>query len=290
MKKILLVCSVILFITSCGPAPQNNHLTYQNLIILSDMSSRIDNKPLKDLDHIHKIVEFFKNECVKPGKKIGDRSSIYFSAFSGNVIASIDLDKMKGLEEKQQFINSTGKYKNSGFSHAIDDFEQKVRNAYAKTSNKGLDLISILNEKIENEPIVKKDTFLTDGVDTTFVNYENHIYVFTDGYLEYLNKHANNQFFFGGSEIDKVRQFCKANNTDIIKALESNSELSLQPNRSKKNRYINLYILETHERDKDDILQTYKYPTGQRDNEILQVVWRKWAKESGFKGFEWKKY
>jgi hypothetical protein len=48
--------------------------------------------------------------------------------------------------------------------------------------------------------------------------------------------------------------------------------------------------METHERDKDDIEQRYKNPIGMRDNEILEAVWRKWAKESGFKNIKWKKY
>ena len=153
-----------------------------------------------------------------------------------------------------------------------------------------MDLISILIEKIENEPIVKKDTYLTDGIDTTYLNYDNHIYIFTDGYLEYLNKSTNNQFYFGSSEIDKVRQHCKVNNVDISTALEKYHSLCLTPVKNKKNQFVNLHILETHERDKNDKLQTYKYLIGQRDNEILEAVWRKWATESGFKSFEWKKY
>lgn len=290
MKKILGIFLAILILTSCGSESVKKYLTYQNIVILSDMSSRLDNKPPKDIAEIHKIVQFFKNDCVKPGEKIGDKSCISFSTFSEKVIASIDIDKIKNLGEKQQFINSTGKYQKDGLTNQIDDFEQKVKTAYVNTKNKGLDLISILIDKIENEPIIKKDTFLTDGIDTTFVNYDNHIYIFTDGYLEYLNKSANSQFYFGSSEIDKVRQFCKANNMDITKALETNSSLCLPPNKNNKNQYINLHVLETQERDKNDILQTYKYPTGQRDNEILEAVWRKWAKESGFKSFEWKKY
>jgi hypothetical protein len=291
VKNALPICLIIIVLVSCGGSePQNKYLTYQNIIILSDMSSRMDNKPPKDIDEIHKIVQFFKNECVKPGEKIGDKSCISFSAFSEKVIASIDIDKIKNLGEKQQFINSTGKYQNIGLLYQIDDFEQKVKNAYANTQNKGLDLISILIEKIENEPIIKKNIYLTDGIDTTFVNYDNHIYIFTDGYLEYQNKSVNNQFYFGSSEIDKIRQFCKANNIDITKALETNISLCLSLNKNKKNQYINLHILETHERDKNDKLQTYKYPTGQRDNEILEAVWRKWAKECGFKSFEWRKY
>lgn len=290
MKNILIVCSAIVLLSSCGSEPQNKHLTYQNIVILSDLSSRIDNKPPKDTDEIHKIVQYFKNECVKPGEKIGDKSSICFSSFSDKAIATIDIDKVKNLGEKQQFINSTGKYQNNGLTYQIDDFEQKVKSAYANIRNKGLDLISILIEKIENEPIVKKDTYLTDGVDTTFVNYDNHIYIFTDGYLEYLNKSTNKQFYFGSSEIDKVRQYCKANNVDIKTALDSNKTLCLSPIKNNKNQFVNLHILETHERDKNTKLQTYNNPTGLRDNEILEAIWRKWATESNFKSFEWKKY
>jgi hypothetical protein len=290
MKKALIICSVILLFSSCGSEPQIKYLKYQNIVILSDMSSRMDNKPPKDIDEIHKIVQFFKNECVKPGEKIGDKSSISFSSFSDKIISSIDIDKIKNLGEKQRFINSTGEYKNSGLVQKIDDFENKIKFAYANTRNNGLDLISILIEKIENESIIKENTYLTDGIDTTYVNYDNHIYIFTDGYLEYLNKSTNSQFYFGSSEIDNVRQYCKANNVDIAKALEINNTLCLPIDKSNKNQYINLHILETHERDKNDKLQTYKYPKGQRDNEILEAVWRKWATESGFKSFEWKKY
>ena len=291
MKKALIICIIILF-SSCGPEPENKYLTYQNIGILSDMSSRITNKPLKDTERINKILQFFENDCVRPGEKIGDRSCIFFSTFSDKVIASIDIGQIKNLEEKQQFINSTGKYQNNGLAYQIHDFELKVKSAYSNTRNKnGLDLISILIEKIKKDPIIKNDTFFTtDGIDTTFVNYDNHIYIFTDGYLEYLNEGANSQFHFGTTEINKVRNYCINNSVDIVKALEIDSSLCLPIQRCKKNQQIHLHVLETHERDKNDELLTYKYRTGLRDNEILEAVWRKWAKESGFKSFEWEKY
>ncbi|RED26324.1 hypothetical protein BD847_0241 [Flavobacterium cutihirudinis] len=290
MKKILIFCSISIALVSCTPESQNKNLTYQNIVIISDMSSRLDNKPSKDIDEIHKIIIFFKNECVKPGEKIGDKSSISFSPFSQKTITAIDLEKYKNLAEKQSFINSTGKYKNNGLAKQIEDFESKVKIAYATTRNKGLDLISILIEKIENEAIIKNDTSFVNGIDTTFIKYDNHIYVFTDGYLEYLNKKGNSQFYFSNSEIEKVRQFSKSNNIDISKALEMESSLGLPTEKSNKNKQINLHILETHERDKNNQLQSYKYPKGLRDNEILQAVWKKWTLDSGFKSFEWKKY
>jgi len=290
MKNIITSCLVLLLFASCGSEPQNKRLTYQNIVILSDMSSRLDNRPPKDLKKIYEIVQFFKDECVKPGVKIGDKSCISFSAFSEKVAASIDIDKIKDLGEKQRFINCTGEYQDNGLKQEIEKFKSIVKNVYDTTRNEGLDLVSLLIEKISNEPIVKKDTYLTDGIDTTFLHYDNHIYIFTDGYLEYRNKSVNNQFYFGYTEIEKVRQYCIANNLDLVKALESNKSLCLPAYNNKYNKYINLHVLETHERDKNIKLQTYNHPSGQRDNEILEAVWRKWAKDSGFKDLTWDKY
>jgi hypothetical protein len=290
MKLVLLYCTPLLCLVSCVSESQNKHLTYQNIVILSDLSSRIDNKPPKDIEEIQKIIQYFKNECVKPGEKIGDKSSISFSAFSEKVTAKIDINDIKKLGEKQQFINSTGPYANAGLKLELEQFEEKVKEVYATKRNQGLDLISILIDKLEKEPIVKKDFFVTDGIDTTFIKFDNHIYIFTDGYLEYLGKGTNSQFYFGDSEIEKIRTYSKTNNVNISKALEDNPSLCLPPYKGKKNEFVTLHILETHERDKNDKLQTYRYRAEQRDNKILEAVWRKWATESGFKEITWDKY
>lgn len=290
MKNAISICLVLFLFDSCGSEPQNKYLTYQNIVILSDMSSRLENRPQKDINEIQKIVQFFKTECVKPGEKIGDKSCISFSAFSEKTAATIDINKIKNLGEKQRFINSTAEYKNSGLIYQITNFNINVKKVYANTRNEGLDLISLLIEKISNEPIVKEDTYLTDGVDTTYLAYNNHIHIFTDGYLEYLDKSKNNQFYFGNSEIEKVRKYCITNKVNIANALEMDKTLCLPPCRQKLNKKIILHIHETHERDKNIVTQTYLHPRGQRDNEILEAVWRKWAKESGFKDLKWSKY
>ena len=162
----------------CGSESQNKYLTYQNIVILSDMSSRLDNRPQKDINEIVKIVQFFKTECVKPGEKIGDKSCISFSAFSEKTASTIDISKIKNLGEKQRFINSTAEYQKCGLNQQITNFNSIVKSVYATTRNPGLDLISLLIEKISNEPIVKEDTYLTDGIDTTYLRYENHVYIF----------------------------------------------------------------------------------------------------------------
>lgn len=269
--------------------PEN--YTFQNIIILSDLSSRLDNKTPKDIDKISEIIHHFKNECVKPGEKIGDRSSISFSTFSGKISAKIDLNEFTNLGEKQQFINSTGKFKDSGFVHAIEGFKNKIIQTYKTVKNPGLDLISILNEKIRNEGIVRFSKVLAaDGMDSTILNFDNHIYILSDGYLEYKNKDMNPQFYFGKDEIDRIRKYCQSHRVDVSKAIQEQDSLKLPPLNNTNNKFIHLHILETHERDKDDLNQTYRHLAGLRDNEILEAVWRQWAAESGFLSFEWKKY
>lgn len=294
MNKIIIAISTMLLLSSCMQETQNKHLTYQNIVILSDMSSRIRNSrfPQKDNREIQKIVEYFKSECVKPGEKIGDKSSLTFSSFSEKNAICIDLGNFKDLSDKQSFINSTNKFKNSGLANELKTFEDTVKSLYNRISNTGLDLISILIEKIDNENIVKQCQVITDGIDTTFINYENHIYIFTDGYLEYVSseKQQNKQFYFGNEEIERVRKYCIINNIDVNTALKTDKSLCLPVIENIKNKFLNLHILETHERDKDIKFQTYKYKKGLRDNEILEAVWRTWATASGFKSFEWKKY
>ena len=290
MKKTLLICFAVSFIYSCDGEPENKNLIYKNIIILSDLSSRLDNRPQKDTDEIFKIINRFKTECVKPGEKIGDKSCISFSVFSEKTLSSIDIDKIKNLGEKQQFINSTGKYKNNGLERRLAELKKTVENLYKIKRNKGLDLISLLIEKIENEPIIKQDKYLTNGIDTTFIKFDNDIYIFTDGYLEYMNKDTNKQFYFGKTEIERIRQFCNKNKVNIDKALTMDNSLGLPPYPRIQNKLITLHVLETHERDKNLNEQNYKYPLGQRENEILEAVWSKWANDSGFKDLKWSKY
>lgn len=294
MKKILTLLTMIFFAASCGPESKSKHLIYKNITIISDLSSRIKNIrfPQKDIAEIHKIIQYFKDECVKPGEKIGDKSSISFSSFSEKDQVVIDLEKMKDLGDKQSFINSTGKYKTVGLENNLVGFENTVKSLYAKISNPGLDLISLLIEKVDNEDIIKGNKVITDGVDSTYIDFDNHIYIFTDGYLEYNSreKRQNDQYYFGSAEIERVRKYCSKNGVNITTALKEDNSLGLPRSEGKNNQYINLHVLETHERDKDTKYQTYKHSKGLRDNEILEAVWKKWANDSGFKSLEWKKY
>lgn len=126
MKSVLLFCSSILCLVSCVSDSQNKNLTYQNIVILSDLSSRLDNKSPKDIEEIQKIIVYFRDECVKPGQKIGDKSSISFSALSDKHVTQIDINEIKKLGDKQSFVNSTGEFKNNGLNMKLVEFEHKI--------------------------------------------------------------------------------------------------------------------------------------------------------------------
>ncbi|RZJ98946.1 MAG: hypothetical protein EOO46_23295, partial [Flavobacterium sp.] len=141
-KGRFFIFALFTLLLGCKTDPVIKELHYQNIVILSDLSSRMTNRPSKDTAGIFELIDFFRNKCVKPGEKIGDRSSIRFNTFSGNVTAGVDLDEIKELGDKQQFINSTGKYRKSGLDQRLADFKQAVVQAYQSVRDPGLDLIS----------------------------------------------------------------------------------------------------------------------------------------------------
>lgn len=292
MKSLFTLFGISLLFNSCLPESNNKHLSYKNIIILSDMSDRILNEdfPQKDIKEIHKIINFFESECVKPGEKIGDKSSICFSPLSQNNIISVDIDKIKELGDKQSYINSTGKYKNRGLKKDLLEFEKSIAEKYMNINDKGLDLLSILLEKVKNENIIKTDRIITNGIDSTFIHYENDIYIFTDGYLEYSLKANNNQFRFGCTKINQIRKYCKNNKISVEEALNQNPELGLLPVKNGLHRNIQIHVVETFERGFKKKTQNYDYEVGFRDNEILKIVWDKWIIESGFKKPIWRTY
>lgn len=288
MRHFVFVLFIFL-LSSCAPKEKIENLEYQNIIIFSDMSDRLELLPNHDISKIKSLIDYFKNDCVAPGKKSGDRSAIYFSALSEQDYYCIDIDSIKDSGEKQMFVNSTSKYINSGLNSKIAQMKTNINNVYS-IRNPGIDLISVLNEKLENSSFIKLDKTYKVGGKIDSIKFINHVYVFTDGYLEYQDYKMNNQFYFGLKQIKDLRKYCKRYNVDVLSALKRSSNLGLPPLKGSNNKYVNLHILETHERDRDFVKNKYDNISGLRDNEILESVWRKWATESGFRSFEWKKY
>lgn len=292
-NKLFILILLFIIFNSCGcdTEPKIVELNYKNIVILSDMSNRLKKCEPKDEKIIDSIIEYFKTECVKPGQKIGDNSCISFAPFSENEFYKIDIGLYKNIVDKQNFVNSTGKYRKSGLQIKISELKKIVDSTYKNKSDIGLDLISLLIDKIENKAILKNDNILTVGVDTTKIKYDNHIYIFTDGYLEYVSSINNNkQFMFGDKEIKKLRAYCIQNNIDVITALKQRPDLGLPSYKSEKFKKITLHIMETHQRDFNKNFNRFNNKIGLLDNQILEAVWKKWARDSGFKKLFWDTY
>jgi hypothetical protein len=148
-----------------------------------------------------------------------------------------------------------------------------------------------LIDKIENDNLIKEDTFFTDGIDTTFINFENHIYIFTDGYLETKNRPGSTigTFYFSETEIENIRNFAKCNNVSPEEALRMNEAFRLPKAPQRKNMLAKIHVLETDDRKYNAVQGEWESSYGLKDNDILKAVWRRWAKDSNFKGeLNWK--
>jgi hypothetical protein len=282
------ICLIALF--GCKmPKEESEVLNYNNILIYTDLSNRLEKVP-NDTMLINQLINYFITECVKPGIKVNDRSSIYFSRVnmynSKCNTARIDIGEQKNLQEKQLYVNNNSK--SSTLLSDVDKFKRIVECNYSERDEGGLDILSLLYNEINNGIYIKKPTFILGENDTTYINFTNHLFLFTDGYLEYDTTIGNSDFYFGQPQIEKIRQFCKTNNTLPVEAIKTNPEFKLRPLKAEFNKYINLYILETYDRGLDQQKGTFKYTGDLSDNNILNIIWEAWAKDSGFKSFTWK--
>lgn len=290
----LSTCLATLMLPSCNfnlPRDTPETLHYDNILIFSDLSNRITTTHPNDSLVIMQLMEFFVKDCVKPGAKVNDRSSIFFSRInyfnSKCKPASINIDDFKNLEEKQKFVNNTSTDKN--LSKALDQFHNSVVCNYQERDNGGLDILSLMHGFINDGNTIKKSFSIIGESDTTTIHYNNHLFLFTDGYLEFNRTAGNPKFFFGVDEIENVRNYCKANNIKPTEALKKNLTLRIEPLSCEKNKMIHLYILETYDRGLNETKGTLKNSGDLSDNAILEAVWRQWANESGFLSFTWKR-
>lgn len=289
LKNIISFVVLINILTGCGEKEPKMEIEYNNILICSDLSSRIENNP-NDSIMINMIIDYFVRDCVKPGLKTNDRSSIYFSRINEKAskcgMAKIDIGEIDNLQEKQKFVNNT--CENNNLKKAISEFKNTIGCVYSERDKVGLDILSLLNDKIENSGLIKKSILIPTENDTTTLKFQNHLIIFTDGYLEFSKKDGNKSYYFGEKEIKAIRNFCINNNCSLEQAINNNPKFSITPLISENNKFINLYVLETYDRGINQITGTIKNGGTLSDNNILKLVWEKWAKDSGFKKFKWR--
>lgn len=293
MRPILIFAlNAICVLAICGckmPKEDPVVLEYDNLMIYTDLSNRLEKAP-NDTMVINQIISYFISECVRPGIKVNDRSSISFSrvnAFKSSCsTAKIDIGEIKSLEEKQLYVNDKSKVNN--LSWDIEKFKYNVACNYREKDEGGLDILSLLYNEINTGNSIKKPTFINGENDTSEIIYFNHLILFTDGYLEYNTRTGNSDFYYDQIKIENVRQYCKANNLAPEEAFKNAPKFKLRPLKSENNKYVNLYVMETYDRGLNEKKGTLKNTGDLSDNNILKTVWEIWAKESGFRNFVWK--
>jgi hypothetical protein len=291
--RTALIIAILIFVYGCKfdiPNDEPKIIEYDNIMIYSDLSSRMYSKP-NDTLIINQIIDFFVSDCVKPGIKINDRSAILFSR--ANYLRSkcpsykIDIGQFKNLQEKQKFVNN--KSENNNLHKAILEFKKSVRCNYRERDKGGLDLLSLIYQEVSAGNHIKKPEYLINETDTITLYFHNHLLIFTDGYLEYSTETGSKDFYYGEPQIEAVRKFCKINKVSPEEAIRNNPQFKIRPLVSENNKLVNLYILETDDRGFNVQKGTIKNTGDLSDNNILRIVWKVWAEESGFRHFEWRR-
>ena len=260
-------------------------LEYHNIMIYADLSNRLDKDP-NDSTIIEQLIAYFEKECVKPKTKINDRSSIYFSRlnhYESNCRPhKIDIEAREKLEEKQKFVNKE-------LRTELNKLRATVACNYMERDSGGLDLVMLIYNELRNGLHIKTDKIIIGEYDTTAHKYYNHLFILTDGYLEFSNRDVSQDYHFSSSQIGRIRRRCIRENISPAQAIMTDSSFRIKALPPNENiGLVNLYILETDDRSFDPNSGTYQYSLELSDNEILRHVWQKWAEDSGFRSFTWK--
>ncbi len=284
-------------LVSCGdstpseaPVGTKTAIHYDNIMVYSDLSSRLRSNP-NDTVILAQVIDYFIDDCVKPGVKINDRSSILYSRInyhkSDCPSKKIDIGTIPDLTSKQKFVNDNSP--DGGLTQAIGELRDAIRCNYRERDKDGLDILSLLFLEV-NAGYHLKDTVVTlsDERDTILQVYRNHLVLFTDGYLEYATAKGSKDFYFGKKQIEAVRKYCKSKQVTPEEAIRDNPRFRIRPLPSPNNRLVRLYVLETDDRGLNARRGTVLHTGELSDNHILQLVWKDWAERSGFRHFEWK--
>jgi hypothetical protein len=284
----------LIFLSSCTEISSvpgsRQELSYENIAIYSDLSSRMNSKP-NDKAVILQILNYFLDDCVKPGLKVNDRSKIFFSRlnrFSSNCRStSIDIESIENLTEKQEYVNNraTG---DSNLNADVQRFKDQLDCNYDESDSGGLDVLSLLINEINSGNNIKQNFNICGESDTTIITYVHHIFIFTSGYLEFNQKSGDLGLYFGENDIERLRQISLLQKRSVKEILIRCPDLRLKPLKSNINQKVNLFVMETDDRGINEKTGTFKHVGELSDNQILRTVWELWAAESGFNSFTWK--
>lgn len=287
-KRILVFIFFILIFVSCSDneiiLEKKDKLILHNIIIISDVTNRITSwpKPIHDTVIINNLIDYFNQEIIRPGKLTNPRHIIQFynlnpfSSSNCNGISKIDLLEMKNGIEKSKYVNS--KKNGATLNNDLLSLKQTIQCQY-KIQDKSGDILNSLNQIFVFNENIKNSQSIYDSILEADQVWENDVFLFTDGYLEFNNM-KNSKFSTPSSKIFQIRKLCLQNKKNPSEILDIYPNLKLEPILNKAFNHIKLHILEAYDRGIDKTTGISKEAIS--DEIILKSLWNKWALESGF--------
>lgn len=267
--------------------PTPSSPVFENHVVLIDNSQRLHNAVFRNEDslRIRELVSYFRNQCVMPGKKIGDRSRLCLLGADKKLLVDIDLDSFSNLMEKQKYVNDNMGESDLGLSADLSRFIDEAKGLSRSANARPLEITESIWAAVKN--YFKRNQIVIVNGDSVEFRFINHLHVFTDGYLE-VPRRVSNEFSFDTLRVLEVRRFCQENNVSLSEAIASNPKLRLATRDLKGSQDWVLHIHETIDRDLNpDGTLKRGIPDSLRQNKILEEVWRNWAAECGFIDFYW---
>lgn len=287
-------CILILILFGCSEKQKIKQIIVNdyNILIVPDLSNRIDQnlhpKPIHDttiiynlLDHAPDILklqsrttnvlDIYKIDFINRGILNSDSIQakdveLNFRRFKGNLIGSSDY-------QRYQFKNDITKFK-LGTKKIYD---------YSISHQSGSDVWNYFNETIIPSLLPSDGETVKLTTDNVQLNKKNKniVVLFTDGYIENLNKHDG--YTLNQEMISSIRSsFNNSKSDNLEKFIYSQPQYHIKPTQNNLSS-LNIIIFEMIDRSLDSNGVAKNQPT---DFQIMKVLWTKWLKDSGSKNIE----
>jgi hypothetical protein len=255
---ILLDILMIFLMMSCSPDNSNTGNGKSNYVILLDLSDRMLQPHQKEQDievikyvykkFINKVRdELFVNSADKFCVRVLPQRNSGVDVDYFNELLAIDMSRIDALEKKNELLRF-----DSIFTPVLDSLYNLATLGESKSDYFGVDIWKYFNEKLGSD---------------LFKNYENNIYILTDGYFDFelYNNTKRKGNYYTSSE------FLSALKGDDWKEVAEEKKYGLLPLEKKFDPVSSIAVIGINP--KTESLNEY---------DKLIYFWRKWLVESGF--------
>ena len=252
-------------------------INHSNIIIFRDFSTRDSPRDTGELKTI--FMKHFYEGSVKPKIKINDESCIQYIELPDNEVKfKKDISTIKELKLKQYYILND---LSNDLTKSLTEIHYNFSIKNMTNSKKyGFDLISLMLFNLGHQESLKKDSkpiIAIDG-DTLIKKYKNHIYVLSDGFLEFEKDNGPNEYRLNEERIDLIRTEAEKAKLKPYTFLTQHPEFCLKPTDEFIDYDIDFHLIGIETREKNN--GHYIHKDGYRDYQIIAAVWKKWAEDS----------